>query len=68
MSATPQEALSRVVAGALGAPAGHLYAAMMTGGCSLSQFQQIMGGLERAGFVAREGECYRNLKRFPVRP
>jgi hypothetical protein len=57
-----QEAIE--VAGPMGAPGGHLYAAMMTGGCSLHQFQQIMGGLERAGFVSKDGDCYRNVKRF----
>jgi hypothetical protein len=42
-----------------GAPGGHLYAALMSQGCTLEQFEQIMAGLQRAGMVEREGECYR---------
>lgn len=46
-------------AGEMGAPGGHLYAALMAQGCTLSQFQSIMSGLELAGLVTRHGECYR---------
>ena len=45
-------------AGGMGAPGGVMYAALMGQGCTLNQFQQIMAGLENAGMVARDGECY----------
>lgn len=45
-------------AGPLGAPGGHLYAALMAHGCSLQQFEQIMTGLERNGMVTKRGDCY----------
>jgi hypothetical protein len=63
IAASIQEAIE--VAGPNGAPGGILYAALMSAGCSLNQFQQIMSGLERAGYVARDGECYTNVKRMP---
>ena len=37
------------VAGSLGAPGGTLYAALMGAGCTLDQFNQFMGALQRAG-------------------
>ena len=43
--------------GHLGAPSGVLYAAVM-GGLSLSQYQQIMGGMERAKWITLSGQCY----------
>lgn len=49
-------------AGDMGAPGGVLYAALMAHGCTLQQFQGIMGGLERGGYVKKNGECYRNVK------
>lgn len=45
-------------AGALGAPGGHIYAALMAHGCSLHQYQQIMSGLVRAGVLRQSGDCY----------
>lgn len=45
-------------AGAVGAPGGHLYAALMAAGCSYDQFVQIMAGLVRAGMLSKSGECY----------
>ena len=45
-------------AGPLGAPAGVLYAALMGHGCTLSQFEQIMGGMVRAGLLTRSGDLY----------
>jgi len=42
----------------IGAPGGHIYAALMTAGCTLSQYQQIMSGLVRAGLLRQSGECY----------
>jgi hypothetical protein len=44
-------------AGSLGAPAGVMYAAVM-GKLSLSQFEQIMSGLVRAGKLRKEGDLY----------
>ncbi len=44
--------------GPQGAPAGPLYAALMSQGCTLNQFQSLMGALERAGKVRRDGDLY----------
>ena len=45
-------------AGPTGAPGGVLYAAMMQQGCTLSQFESLMGELVRIGALSRDGECY----------
>ncbi len=45
-------------AGPLGAPGGHLYAALMAHGCTMEQFNGIMAGLVRAGKLRKSGECY----------
>lgn len=45
-------------AGPLGAPGGILYAALMSHGCTLAQYEQIMAGLVRAGMLRKSGECY----------
>jgi hypothetical protein len=45
-------------AGPLGAPGGVIYAALSAQGCTLHQFQQIMGGLVRAGLLTLDGDCY----------
>lgn len=45
-------------AGHTGAPAGHLYAALMRTGMSLHQFEQIMDTLTRKGFLRKEGHVY----------
>lgn len=44
--------------GPMGAPGGVLYAALMGHGCTLSQFESIMGALVRSGRVRKVGECY----------
>lgn len=44
--------------GPLGAPGGHIYAALMVQGCTLHQYEQIMAGLVRAGMLSRSGDCY----------
>ncbi len=44
--------------GPLGAPGGHMYAALMAHGCTLEQFEQIMSGLVRAGMLVKRGDCY----------
>jgi hypothetical protein len=38
------------------APAGPMYAALMSKGCTLNQFQQIMNQLVRAGFLTHDEE------------
>ncbi|HEU0198565.1 MAG TPA: hypothetical protein VFQ88_15305 [Nevskiaceae bacterium] len=45
-------------AGPLGAPGGVLYAAMMQYGSTLQQFESLMGGLVKNGYLRREGELY----------
>lgn len=45
-------------AGPLGAPGGHIYAALMAQGCTLHQYEQIMSGLVRAGKLRKSGDCY----------
>lgn len=44
--------------GEMGAPGGVLYAAMMTYGVTLDQYERIMGGLVRARFLEKRGQCY----------
>ena len=64
---TQQQAINFIVkavmdtireSGTVGAPAGVLYAALMTQGCSFNQFTSLMGALERAGKVRLEDDCY----------
>jgi hypothetical protein len=45
-------------AGPLGAPGGTLYAALMTYGCTLEQFNQIMDVLVQVGKLEKRGELY----------
>ena len=45
-------------AGKLGAPAGHLYAALMAYGFDIHQFESIMNVLVRAGKLERRGDLY----------
>ena len=44
--------------GPMGAPAGVLYAGLMTQGCTLSQFESLMGSLVRMGALRLEDDCY----------
>jgi hypothetical protein len=44
--------------GPKGTPAGTMYAALMTQGCTMNQFEQIMGGLVRAGQLRKVGQLY----------
>lgn len=46
------------VGGTLGVPGGTLYAALMTQGCTLAQFEAIMGALVAAGKLDKRGELY----------
>ena len=54
------DALVDVVAasGKLGTPGGTLYAALMTHGCSLEQFEQVMSALIAAKKLTKRGELY----------
>ena len=45
-------------AGPLGAPAGTLYAALMTHGASLEQFESLMAGLVKIGKLTKQGHLY----------
>lgn len=45
-------------AGSLGCPAGVLYAALMAHGCTLAQFESIMGALVRGGSLRKSGNLY----------
>ena len=45
-------------AGPQGAPAGVIYAALMAHGCSLDQFNQLMGAIVGAGKLRKEGLLY----------
>jgi hypothetical protein len=44
--------------GAMGAPAGTMYAAMMGHGVSLENFEKIMGGLVAAKMLRKQGHLY----------
>jgi len=46
------------LAGPQGAPAGVMYAALMSYGITLSQFEQIMAGLCGAGKLRKSGHLY----------
>lgn len=46
------------VAGTQGAPSGILYLALMAHGCTLAQFESIMGVLVRVGKLTKRGETY----------
>lgn len=45
-------------AGPIGAPGGVLYAALMTHGVTLEQFEKLMSGLVHANLLRRQGDCY----------
>lgn len=45
-------------AGPIGAPGGVLYAALMAHGCTLEQFEKLMGALVRHGALKRKGDLY----------
>lgn len=62
---TPQQAKAlQAVAKAIvdacqtSAPGGVIYAALMSQGCTLDQFQQIMSQLVGAGMLTQDGDCY----------
>ena len=45
-------------AGPLGAPGGVIYSALMAQGCTLGQFEAIMGAMVSAGKLRRESHLY----------
>ena len=47
--------------GTRGAPAGIMYAALMTHGCTLDQFNMITGAICRAGLIRRDGDLFHML-------
>ncbi len=42
-------------AGDMGAPSGHVYAALMTHGCTLDQYNQIISAMTRTGMIRQSG-------------
>jgi hypothetical protein len=42
----------------IGAPGGVIYAALSAQGCTLRQYEGIMGGLVRAGILTQDGDLY----------
>ena len=44
--------------GKMGAPGGHLYAALMVHGFTLNQFENLMDALVRIGKLRRSGNLY----------
>ncbi len=67
MAMTKDQALTEVLAALLlavragghsGVPGGVIYAALMTQGCSLEQFEALMGSLVRMHKVRKSGDCY----------
>jgi hypothetical protein len=46
------------IAGPIGAPGGHIYAALMAVGFTFDQYNQIMSGMVKSGYLTKKGECY----------
>ena len=46
-------------AGPMGIPSGHVYAALMTTGMSLADYQSLIGALEKAGQISVHGQTLR---------
>ena len=45
-------------AGPTGTPGGVIYAALMTHGCTLAQYEALMGTLVKLNKIRKRGECY----------
>lgn len=45
-------------AGNQGAPGDILYAALMSQGCTLNQFNSLMAGIVNAGLLTKQGDLY----------
>lgn len=54
--------IEAVQASPQGVPGGHLYAALMSVGLTLEQFERLMGLLVEAGKVAKRGQLYYAVK------
>lgn len=39
-------------------PGGTIYAALMTQGCTITQYEQLMAALVHAGMIEQKGLCY----------
>lgn len=52
--------------GPQGAPSGPMYMAFMTFGCSLEQYETMVGTLVDAGFLRRSGHVLYWIKDLPV--
>ena len=44
--------------GKVGTPGGTLYAVLMTHGCTMEQFEQLMSALVAAGKLEKRGQLY----------
>ena len=44
--------------GSSGVPGGHLYAVLMTYGCTLAQFEYLMGALVETKKIRKSGQLY----------
>ena len=49
---------SVAAAGPMGCPSGTIYAALMTQGCTLEQYEAIMAGLVQAGMLTKKSHLY----------
>jgi hypothetical protein len=45
-------------AGESGVPGGVIYTALMTQGCTMQQYEEIMGGLVAVGKLTKRGNLY----------
>jgi hypothetical protein len=55
-------------AGPFGAPAGVLYAALLSQGCTLPQFENLMGALVRIGMISQRGQLYFQVTSDEIKP
>ncbi len=52
------KAVAEAIRDAKGMPSGTLYAALSSKGCSLDQYEKIIGMMERSGLIRRDGNHY----------
>jgi len=48
--------LAAAVIETLPAPSGHIYAALMTQGCTLTQYKEILDALTETGLIRQDGQ------------
>ena len=48
--------LAAAVIETLPAPSGHIYAALATQGCTLTQYEQILDALTETGLIRQDGQ------------